>query len=724
MRRSRFVTLPLLLLSAHAPAAVWDTRPDTWAATDGLGRALPGYREAGPAKPGKQVAAFYFLWLGQHGRGGPYDVSRILKQDPEAMTKPDSPLWGPMYAPHHWGESLFGYYLSDDRYVIRKHAQMLSDAGVDAIVFDVTNGFTYEKNYKALCEVFEQVRRDGGRTPQIAFLTPFWNPTAVVRELYRDLYGPGLHKDLWYRQAGKPLILADPALMRYEQRIGGADAPETLLPGHTLGQTFSTDTPIIGAGMTVPTYTRKGSGAALTLRKDGPDGAAIASRRFANIADNSAVVLPLPAPQPPGRYYLEMSDPVGEVGWYGRADDAYADGDAFADGRPAPGDRGLWLDHPDNPDRAILNAFTFRKPVASYFTGPDGPDEWGWLEATPQHAFRNSAGKVEEVTVGIAQNAVEGQLGVLSNPASYGRSFHNGAEPPPSGRDFTGRNVQEQWKRALALDPRVVFFTGWNEWIAGRFPASAPFHGAGPVSFVDEFNAEFSRDAEPMKGGHGDAYYMQLVAYVRRFKGVHAPPPSGPEARIAVDGRFADWAAVRPEYRDDVGDTAWRDHEAWNPAMPRYTNRTGRNDFELLKVARDSKALSFYARTRRAISGKPDALWMRLFLDTDESAKTGWLGYDWTIRPGLGGTAELLRWAKGRWRTVANVPCRVAGAEMELSIPRAALGLKAGPIRLGFQWQDNVDAGADVLNLYRNGDAAPNGRFQYRYAADAPKRRR
>ena len=36
------------------------------------------------------------------------------------MEKPDSPLWGPLLAPHHWGESIFGYYLTDDASVLRK----------------------------------------------------------------------------------------------------------------------------------------------------------------------------------------------------------------------------------------------------------------------------------------------------------------------------------------------------------------------------------------------------------------------------------------------------------------------------------------------------------------------------------------------------------------------------------------------------------------------------
>ncbi len=62
-----------------------DTRPDTWTATDGLGRTVPGYEQVGPPRPGKAVGIFYFLWLGQHRTAGPYDVTRILATQPDAM---------------------------------------------------------------------------------------------------------------------------------------------------------------------------------------------------------------------------------------------------------------------------------------------------------------------------------------------------------------------------------------------------------------------------------------------------------------------------------------------------------------------------------------------------------------------------------------------------------------------------------------------------------------
>jgi hypothetical protein len=174
----------------------------------------------------------------------PYDISRILTEDPTAMKNPDSPLWGGVGVPHHWGESIFGYYVSDDNSVLRKHAQMLGDAGVDMVVFDVTNQLTYPESWQALGRVFDEMRRAGNRVPQIAFLCPFWEPRKVVRELWSELYGKQLYPDLWFRWEGKPLILADPARLADSEIHDARDEPIELLPAKTLGQKFRSGFPI------------------------------------------------------------------------------------------------------------------------------------------------------------------------------------------------------------------------------------------------------------------------------------------------------------------------------------------------------------------------------------------------------------------------------------------------------------------------------------------------
>lgn len=64
----------------------------------------------------------------------------------------------------------------------------------------------------------------------------------------------------------------------------------------------------------------------------------VASQVFANVADNGWTTLEFD-PQPPGEYYLEMSDLTGSnIGCWGANADGYADGTAYQDGEPLSGD--------------------------------------------------------------------------------------------------------------------------------------------------------------------------------------------------------------------------------------------------------------------------------------------------------------------------------------------------------------------------------------------------
>lgn len=265
------LAVPGLPRAVAAAPRVIDVLSDTWVGHDGLGRAIPTYDEVGPPRPDKFVAAFYFLWLGQHSTDGPYDIAKILAADPNAINETDNPAWGPLGHFHHWSEPYFGYYLSDDRYVLRKHAHMLADAGVDVIVFDTTNNFTYPNVYHALLDTFAEARADGNATPQVAFLTPFGSPGQVVSDLYSDLYRPGRHEDLWFRWKGKPLILADPAGIGQQQLVGIGSDPAQLAVGHTQGQSFTAATPFSAVGAQIPTWSTS-------------DGAMTFARRIVDIA--------------------------------------------------------------------------------------------------------------------------------------------------------------------------------------------------------------------------------------------------------------------------------------------------------------------------------------------------------------------------------------------------------------------------------------------------------
>ena len=78
-----------------------DTMPDTWAATDALGRTLPMGTEVGAPRPDRTVGLFYFNWHAAFGNKQVHDIAKILKASPAA------PAWGPVQA-HLESASLSG----------------------------------------------------------------------------------------------------------------------------------------------------------------------------------------------------------------------------------------------------------------------------------------------------------------------------------------------------------------------------------------------------------------------------------------------------------------------------------------------------------------------------------------------------------------------------------------------------------------------------------------
>lgn len=596
------------LRTALSRTPLRDTMPDTWTAIDRLGRALPGFAEVGGPRPEKTIAMFYFISYGENDpdpakRYGPYDITKILREEPDAMNNPASPPWGPYGTVHFWGESAFGYYRSKDEYVIAKHAQLLGDAGVDVIIFDVSNfqhtdppGAYFYDTFMTVFRTFDRVRRQGRRTPQIAFLFNFWYGPYAVRQIYRDLYAKELYADLWFRWEGKPLVMFD------KEKI----------------------------------------------------------------------------PQ---------------------------------------------------QEQDLLEFFTFRRPMPDYFYGPQGPDQWAWCEIHPQHGFASARrpGEVEEVPVSVAQNAVPDAatpggwtLGCMSQRdedgrwLARGRSFCGGVQPREYHPEL-GANFDEQWARAYQLDPRLVFVTGWNEWVMGRMPQF--IHEKAANVMVDQFNEEFSRDLEPSRTVIGDNAYYQFAAHARRFKGVRQAPRSTGRRTIDLHAGVEQWESVGPAYLDDIGDVEHRCCEGWGLSGT-YRDDSGRNDLACMKVCRDTGNLYFLAQCAAPLTPCTDELWMNLLLRTTVH-RPAWESFQWLVRPDAEGRMTLYRSRGGwNWQPVQAVEYAVHGDSLMLSLSLSVLELSADGVELDFKWCDNVPLGQDEygLEFYTHGDTAPNGRFCYHYA--------
>ncbi|MGD8777361.1 MAG: DUF5722 domain-containing protein [Ignavibacteria bacterium] len=576
-----------------------DIKSDTWVATDALGRKLPGYDECGSIKDDRFVGMFYFMTHIQHGGNGPFDVTKIVKENPE------DPQWGD--GSHYWGEPEIGYYLNQEEWAVRRHAYQLSDAGVDVIIFDVTNDITFPEVYLNVCKVYRRMRSEGERTPDITFL----GSEISINKLWDEFYKKGMYPDLWFYWKGKPLIL-----------FGQHEVPQR----------------------------------------------------------------------------NKMNDVV------------------FHD--------------------EITKFFSIRHSWAWttlpwYYSCPTGKDKWPWVDHYPQAmGWHDSPDEKEMVPVAVAQHP-------LSN---IGRSFHNFHQPENDIYDLTeytdeGLCFQEQWNRALDVDPKFVFVTGWNEWSAGKQVMGENINeqlqywkfypGAhlgkvgeelktGDKYFIDQYNQEYSRDIEPMKDGHTDNYYYQLIANVRKYKGISKPAETGEEFYIDIKGSFDQWEDVQSVYYDHIGDVAHRNSEGDGQAGP-YINNTGRNDIMTSKVARDDNNIYFYAETVSDVTSYTDENWMLLFIDVDRNKETGWEGYDYVINKNVidSETTTISKLnSKGKTSKEIICPLKVSGNKVMLSVPKEVIGI-TGKTSFEFHWADNIQKMGDITEFFMNGDNAPERRSNY-----------
>ncbi len=579
-----------------------DVFADTYVTTDDAGRVID---YSGKKPNGAKVGIFYFLW---HESNGPL-YNHTASYEKGGMDE----LWKTMQSgnlgfAHYWAEPYFGYYRSNDEWIIRKHGAMLSEAGVDFVYFDTTNGLLYRNCYEAVLKVWSEMRKEGFKTPDVCFLMQNENQKELF-QLWNDLYGAGLYSDMWFVWDGKPVIMF--------------------------------------------------TGSGTKLSKEQED--------FFTV----------------------------RISWANESDDWY------------------------------------RKTK--------GVGCWSWGTMYPQkggYVMEDGAKKLEQMVVmcgfwvngSYGTNAGRSYTKKTGEPKNLSEGDWNmgfGLYPQTSG---LGLAYQEQFDNAIKKAPKLVMITGWNEWWAGRWEG-APATGqtiAGQYTvvddkkkkennyFVDNLNPEYSRDIEPMKGGYGDNYYYQTVMNVRAYKGSRPVEAAFGQRSIEMNGDEVQWYGVGPEFRDVYGDTAHRDFSSHVGGL-HYKNDTGRNDILTAKVSYDGEYLYFCAECADDIITADNAEFMNLFIKSDGDGKNGWYGFDYVINRSRDGKLASVDKFKDGWTTekAGDAEYVIKGKTITVKVSAALVGYDKET--LDFKWADNSVDDGDIMGFWDKGDAAPDGRFCYRY---------
>ena len=367
--------------------------------------------------------------------------------------------------------------------------------------------------------------------------------------------------------------------------------------------------------------------------------------------------------------------------------------------------------HPGPLEDEIKEFFYIREPYWPNDTVKDNTFAWTeWKYPQPVHG--NGANNMISVSVATHPMVPFSFSLTHENWCNWGRGYNVKTGKNVSEDVITGTFFQSEWETALKEEPEIVFVTGWNEWIAYKQPFG------GEYMLCDNVNMEYSRDCEMMRGGYNDAFYVQLMSNMRKYKGTE-PENIAPSVAKTIDvtADAAQWSDVNAVYRD-IGAANYERNSYGAAKNLKYQMAEARNNLQEIRVTRDAENIYFYIRSDKDITANDGAgNWMNVFIGLGTPELKGWEGYEYVINrsvTGTEGSIEKLS-ADGSGSETGKAEVTVQGAVMQIRIPRAAIGLGAEENTFYFKVADGVELPNDIMEYYVSGRSLPMGRLSYQY---------
>ncbi len=351
----------------------------------------------------------------------------------------------------------------------------------------------------------------------------------------------------------------------------------------------------------------------------------------------------------------------------------------------------------------ILSFFHFEYP--QWPSEPFFPNGFPWVEWTfpqPLHT------KTMNVTV-ASHPSVPMSFSLTKGLINWGRGWDPDTKTNNTSGVDKGTFFQRQWDHAIATNPDVISVGGWNEWIAYKQPYW------DELVMVDAVNKEYSRDIEPMTGGYEDAFYLQLIRNIRRYKGLNTAVNRAKKKTINIGAGTSQWKDL-PAIAVNIN-TERISRNAYGATQKLlYSAPAPVNLLRDIKVAHDEKNIYFFVRCKSKISNPSAANWINIFIGSGEPASKAWESYDYRIGAGFSnGVATIGKLAADFSATSSgNAKYVLADDILQIEVPRSAIGLDPGN-KFYFKVAAGVDDPSKIMSYYTSGVSMPMGRLSYMY---------
>jgi len=350
----------------------------------------------------------------------------------------------------------------------------------------------------------------------------------------------------------------------------------------------------------------------------------------------------------------------------------------------------------------ILSFFYFFRP--QWPSDPVFSDGLPWVEWTfPQPLHGNL------MNVSVASHpAIPMSFSLTRGHKNWGRGWNVQTKQNITEDVDKGTFFQSQWDHALIIDPDMISIGGWNEWIAYKQPYD------GEYMLCDAVNKEFSRDIEPMEGGYQDAFYIQMIQNIRKYKGINNIMTPSESITIDITANISQWDSIKYVQRNIDDSFPVRDSYGGAKTI-RYIQPAPINKLQEIKVTHDNQYLYFYIKCKENINIKDNSI--NLFIGIGDPSLKRWESYDYLIgKKYENGKTEIgLLNSDFSTTTKGYADYYLNNNIIQIRIFKSIISLNEIIDKFYFKVASEVEKPSYIMSYYVSGSAMPMGRLSYMY---------